>query len=105
MTTIPSFVRTGLFPAVALGVAVLSTPANACVVCGGIKLNGPILNGPIFQGPILQGPILQGPVIQGPIVQGPLLQGPMLQGAAAHGTQTGRVVSVTLPNGITVPVR
>ena len=100
MTTIPSFVRTRLFPAVALGVAVLSTPANACVGCGGIKLNGPILNGPIFQGPILQ-----GPVIQGPIVQGPLLQGPMLQGAAAHGTQTGRVVSVTLPNGLTVPVR
>ncbi len=100
MTTNPSFVRTGLFPAVALGVAMLSTPANACVGCGGIKLNGPILNGPIFQGPILQ-----GPVIQGPIVQGPLLQGPMLQGAAAHGTQTGRVVSVTLPNGLTVPVR
>ncbi len=120
MKTFKSLVLSVVTAATTLGFVAISAPAQACVGCGGIKLNGPALNGPVIQGPVIQGPVIQGPVIQGPVIQGPILQGPVLQGAALNGmaardaqlqaastgpVRIGQPVAVTLAGGRMVRVK
>ncbi|TDU28658.1 hypothetical protein DFR24_3033 [Panacagrimonas perspica] len=100
MKSFKSLVVSTLTAASTLMAVAVSTPAQACPLCGGVRLNGIELNGLRVNGPIFQGVTLQGPVLQGPIIQGPLLQSPV-----ANGAHVGAFVAVTLPSGETIAVR
>ncbi len=92
MNNFKSFSVSTLAAAATLLVVAMSSPAQACALCSGIKLNGSIINGISLQGISLQGISLQGVSLKGAQIQGA-----QLQRRAGAVTQIGAVHSVTLP--------
>lgn len=115
MRNFKSFTATALTAIATLGFVALSAPAQACLSCNGLKLNGLTFNGPVLQGVTLNGPVIQGISLQGVTLNGPILQGIAFNGIrlnsikfnglATTGTQAGQYLAVTLPSGETVSLR
>lgn len=92
MRPLKSFLASTLAAAATLGLAAISTPTQACTLCGGVKLNGVRLNGLTWNG-------LQFNCIKW---NGMKINGIQFNGAQQAGTgneaATVRVLAVTLPH-------
>ncbi len=79
----------------------MTTPAQACNLCNGLKLNGTEFNGCSLQGVTLQGMKINGWKVNGMKVNGMKVNGMRINGTAMHTMSVGKVAAVTLPDGET----